>query len=59
VELEFTDAEMLKCPYTISNDVKSEGLETLLAVLETALAFEDIKKVSDEKYQLIGGKCNY
>lgn len=59
VELEFTDAEMLKCPYTISNDVKAEGLEELLKVLETALAFEKIKKVSDKKYQLIGGQCNF
>ncbi|MFK8006810.1 MAG: FecR family protein [Saprospiraceae bacterium] len=59
VKLEFTNAEMLKCEYTISNDVKSEGLETLLAVLETALAFEEIKKTGDKKYQLVGGKCNY
>lgn len=59
VELEFTDAEMLKCPYTISNDVKAEGLENLLKVLETALAFEKVNKLSDKKYQLVGGKCNF
>ena len=59
IELDFVDTEMLKCPYTISNDVKSEGLENFLEVLETALAFEEIKKVNDKKYQLIGGRCNY
>lgn len=59
IELDFTKTEILNCPYTISNDVKSEGLEILLEVLETALALEKVNKVSDKKYQLVGGKCNF
>lgn len=59
VELEFTNAEMLKCKYTISNDVKAQGLENFLEALKIALAFEKVNKLSDKKYQIIGGKCNY
>lgn len=60
VELEFTQSEILeKCSYTISNDVKAEGLNAILDGLEVAFAIEEIRKVSDEKYQLIGGKCNF
>jgi len=60
VELEFTQSDILKkCSYTISNDVKSEGLNSILEVLQTAFAIEKIKKVSDKKYQLIGGQCNF
>jgi len=59
IELEFTNANILNCPYTISNHVKSDGLENFLDVLETALAFEEIKKLNNRKYQLIGGRCNY
>lgn len=57
VELEFSDPDLLKCPYSISNDVKGEGLDTLLAVMKEALAFK-VKKVNKVKYQIIGGKCS-
>lgn len=59
VEIEFTTTDILNCRYTITNDVKSDGLENLLEVLETAFAFEKINKLSDKKYQLVGGKCNF
>ncbi len=57
VELEFSNPDLLKCSYTISNDVKEEGLDNLLAVLKEAFAFK-VEKVSKIKYNIIGGKCS-
>ena len=59
VELKFTNLSVLKCGFTLTNDVKSEGLENVLEALKTVLAIEKIEKVSDKKYQLIGGQCNF
>jgi len=60
VELKFTQSDILEnCFYTISNDVKAEGLTAILDGLEVAFAIEEVKKISNKKYHLIGGKCNY
>lgn len=57
VELEFTNPSVLKCDFTLTNDIKAEGIEKVLDGLEAILAIEKIKKLSDKKYQLIGGQC--
>ncbi len=59
VELEFTSSSVLNCPFTLTNDIKSEGIEKVLEGLQVVLAIDKIKKVSDKKYQLIGGQCNF
>ena len=59
IELEFKNPSVLKCDFTLTNDVKSEGIEIVLEALQVALAIEDIKKVNDKKYHLFGGKCNF
>jgi len=56
VELEFSNPEILDCRYTISNDVKAEGLSVLLEVMESALDLK-VKKVNKNKYQVVGGNC--
>ena len=57
VELEFSDPELLKCPYSLTNDVKAEGIDNLLAGMKEVYGFK-VKKVSKIKYQIIGGKCS-
>lgn len=59
VKLNFTNSEVLKCKYTITNDVKAEGLEALLEGLKLGLAFDSVEKIKDREYQLVGGKCNF
>jgi len=58
VELEFDNPAVLKCPFTLTNDIKAEGVELVLEGLKTTFAIKEINKVSDNKYQLIGGTCN-
>ena len=59
VELEFKNPSVLNCPFTLTNDIKSEGIEKVLEGLQVVLAIDKINKVSDKKYQLIGGQCNF
>ncbi len=59
VELEFENPSVLKCPFTLTNDIKAEGIENVLIGLQTVFAMKEIKKVSDKKYRLIGGQCNF
>ena len=59
VELEFKNSAVLKCDFTLTNDIESEGIENVLEGLKLNFAIEDIEKVSNKKYRLIGGKCIY
>lgn len=59
VELEFVNSSILRCDFTATHDLKLEKLENILEGLKLNFAIKDIKKVSDKKYQLIGGKCNF
>lgn len=59
VELEFTNSAILKCDFTLTNDIKSDGIENALEGLKFNFALDKIEKVSGKKYQLIGGQCNF
>ena len=58
VELEFTDTDILECPFSITRDLKNVPLDEILEVLKTGLSVESMEKVGNNKYILQGGrKC--
>jgi len=57
VKLEITNPDILNCTYRISTDIKSVGIEGILRNFELGWGLKEIKQVSENKYKLVGGKC--
>ena len=59
VELEFSNADILDCPYTLTGvlDLKKEPLADVLEGLKLNFGIETINQVGNQKYLLKGGQC--